>query len=367
MSRSATTLAVLRRHTIARALFAPGTLPEAIDRIGFVQADPIRAPARAQDLILRQRVRDYRAGDLERQYPTLQVEEDYFVIYGFLPHATAALLHLRGARPLGAAARRQGERLVAAVRSCGELHPRNALSEDRDGRTRNYWGGTSRTTTFLLDRLHYAGDLRVARRDNGNRVYALTRHRRDNPDPDSAQHRADALVRLILRLYAPLPMPSLAPLVAGLRGCAPGLHREIRRAVERLRLLAPQARIGGTTWVWPDDESPGQAAAVDPSVVRLLAPFDPIVWDRRRFEAFWGWPYRFEAYTPVARRRFGYYALPVLWRERVIGWANVSAPHGRLVAEIGYVRDAAPRGARYARELEAELARMAAFLAVQPR
>ena len=53
--------------------------------------------------------------------------------------------------------------------------------------------------------------------------------------------------------------------------------------------------------------------------VRLLAPFDPIVWDRRRFELLWSWPYRFEAYTPVAKRRWGYYALPLLWRESVIG------------------------------------------------
>ena len=58
----------LRRHAVARSLFTPTTLPRAIARLGFVQADPIRAPARAQDLTLRHRVRDYRAGDLERRY-----------------------------------------------------------------------------------------------------------------------------------------------------------------------------------------------------------------------------------------------------------------------------------------------------------
>ena len=57
--------------------------------------------------------------------------------------------------------------------------------------------------------------------------------------------------------------------------------------------------------------------------MRLLAPFDPVVWDRRRFELFWGWAYRFEAYTPAPKRKLGYYALPLLWRDRVIGWANV--------------------------------------------
>ena len=50
--------------------------------------------------------------------------------------------------------------------------------------------------------------------------------------------------------------------------------------------------------------------------MRLLAPFDPVVWDRRRFEMFWGWAYRFEAYTPAAKRQLGYYALPLLWRDQ---------------------------------------------------
>ena len=57
----------LRRYAVARSLFPPTTLARAIARLGFVQADPIRAPARAQDLTLRHRVKDYRAGDLVRR------------------------------------------------------------------------------------------------------------------------------------------------------------------------------------------------------------------------------------------------------------------------------------------------------------
>ncbi len=76
-------------------MFTPTTLPKAIKRLGFVQADPIRAPARAQDLTLRHRVVDYRAGDLERRYPRLAVEEDFFVNYGFVPREIHALMHPR--------------------------------------------------------------------------------------------------------------------------------------------------------------------------------------------------------------------------------------------------------------------------------
>jgi hypothetical protein len=95
--------------------------------------------------------------------------------------------------------------------------------------------------------------------------------------------------------------------------------------------------------------------------VRLLAPFDPVVWDRRRFELFWHWPYRFEAYTPLHKRRFGYYALPLLWRDRVVGWSNLTVVSGTLGSDIGYV-DGPQRERGFARELEAELDRMHEFL-----
>ena len=87
------------------------------------------------------------------------------------------------------------------------------------------------------------------------------------------------------------------------------------------------------------------------------------MWDRRRFELFWGWPYRFEAYTPPPRRKLGYYALPLLWRDRVIGWGNLSAKDGGLAAEFGYVGGHAPKQRDFRRGLVRELDRIQAFLA----
>ena len=95
--------------------------------------------------------------------------------------------------------------------------------------------------------------------------------------------------------------------------------------------------------------------------VRLLAPFDPVVWDRARFSLFWGWDYRFEAYTPAKKRKLGYYALPLLWRDRVIGWANADVKDGTLRATYGYVQSA-PRDRAFARALDAETDRLRAFL-----
>src|SRR5688572_32334726 len=95
MARPPLTLDDLRRYAVARSLFRPTTLRQAFVRMGFVQADPIRAPARAQDLILRQRVRGYRAGDLDRHYPALDLDEDRLHVYGFVARRLRPYLYPR--------------------------------------------------------------------------------------------------------------------------------------------------------------------------------------------------------------------------------------------------------------------------------
>ena len=100
--------------------------------------------------------------------------------------------------------------------------------------------------------------------------------------------------------------------------------------------------------------------------LRLLAPFDPIVWDRERFERLWGWAYRFEAYTPAPKRVRGYYALPLLWRGQVVGWANASVAEGRLTVEPGYVSGRPPRDAAFRPALALERHRLADFLGLAP-
>lgn len=355
-------LAVLRRYAIARSLGTPGTLQAAIDRLGFVQADPIRSPARAQDLILRHRVVGYRAGDLERHYARLDVEEDFFVNYGFLPRTAQALMHPRGR--LGAwprPGRKTGTEVLAFVQARGEAHPRDVDAHFAHGAVVNYWGGQSSATTHVLDHLHYRGLLRIARRDQGIRVYAP---RTPTPPPLGAAERrarADALVDLAVRLYAPVPSPTLAWLVNRLRLSVPQLAPELAHARARARTRLAHARIDGVEWCWPAEDDVTSLAGMVDLNVRLLAPFDPIVWDRRRFGWFWQWDYRFEAYTPAAKRKYGYYALPLLWRDRVIGWANARVVDGRLIAEPEFVSGKAP-GPRFLPRLRDELDRLEAFL-----
>src|SRR5207244_8100994 len=87
------TLKQLRRQAAHVTVHAPRTLARAIAQIEFIQSDPIRSPARAQDLILRHRVAEYRVGDLERRYSSLAAEEDYLYAYGFMPRHIRKFLY----------------------------------------------------------------------------------------------------------------------------------------------------------------------------------------------------------------------------------------------------------------------------------
>jgi uncharacterized protein YcaQ len=184
--------------------------------------------------------------------------------------------------------------------------------------------------------------------------------------PDAAVRRRnlDALVDVIVRKYAPLPTATLRSLVMRLRYGAPQSAGDVDRATTHAIRRLARARIGGVDWHWPQDEDPAKSSADVDDKVRLLAPFDPVVWDRRRFELFWGWRYRLEAYYPPAKRRFGYYALPILWRDRVVGWANLSIANGVLMSEFGYAAGV-PRSPAYRRELALEMDRIRAFLLLE--
>lgn len=361
---------------MARTLFPATTLARAFARLGFVQADPIRAPARAQDLILRHRVRGYRNGDLEAGYDRLPVEEDFFVNYGFVTRDLQALMHPRdrGVRRTPAQRRRSAE-LLAFVNEHGTVHPRDVDRHFAHGTVTNYWGGASSATTHLLDDMHYRGLLRVARRAGGIRLYAA----REAPDRDTtiaaetsvrrpdareAAGRMDSLVDAAVHLYAPVPQATLAWLTRRLELAAPQWRRLVPGALARAKRRLGHGRAAGMSWYWPAGEDPTAVGSRPRGPrLRLLAPFDPLVWDRRRFELLWGWAYRFEAYTPRPKRRLGYYALPLLWDEAVVGWANLSVQEDVLHASLGFAAPR-PRGHDFDAALEAEIDAVRSFLGV---
>ncbi len=341
----------LRDHAISAASFGSVTLRQAVQRIGFVQVDPIRSPAPAQDLILRHRVRGYRAGDIERQYGRLDIEVDRLYAYGFMPRSTWQWLHPRIESPLSSIEMQVLEIAQAKKR----ILPDDLVIHVGRKIVKNAWGGQSREATLALQSLHFRGFLRVADRHRGAHVYEPIQ----NPEPLDRPERLRQLVLVVASVLGPLSDRSLGTTLGYVAHHAPSLRG--------LRSLVPQlvdagdlatACIDGVRYLWP----PGRRRRNAPnSSVRFLAPFDPLVWDRQRFEHLWGWPYRFEAYVPAAKRQLGYYAMPMLWRDDIIGRVNVSNRDGKLVVERGFTKPIRNQRA-FEREFEVEVARLKGFL-----
>lgn len=283
-----------------------------------------------------------------------------------MPPGTRDLLHPRH-DPVGEAGRHTpaglSAEVLAFVCARGPTHP--ADLDARFGRKRavNGWGGTPKATTRALEGLRHFGLPRVAHRRDGIRVYEaappLPPDGRPGADPAG---RARRLVLLVVRLLAPVSPASLRGALALMARYNPGLGPLAPVAAAALRRgKLERGDVEGETYLWPVPEA-GVPSGPAPGRLRLLAPFDPLAWDRRRFEHPWGWPYRFEAYTPPGLRRLGYYAMPLLWGDSVIGWANVSAAGGRVQATLGYA-GRSPRSLAFRRALDTELARMERFLA----
>lgn len=343
-------LSRLRRHAVGATLFRPRSLKSAVERLGFVQADPIRAPARAQDLILRHRVTGYRAGDLERLYPSLNLEEDFLYAYGFMTQSVCDIVHPRPTPRLT----KLEANVLARVRDAGSVHPR-ALDE-HFGRERvlNAWGGFSQSTKRVLERLHYYGLIRVVRREAGVRIYEVCERSLNVSAP---AERFKELLLILVTALQPIPERSLYKMAARFRESMRADHRKALQALVASGELERHV-VGDVAYVWPAGR---HAYAEPPPVVRFLAPFDPLVWDRFRFEHLWQWPYRFEAYTPAAKRVRGYYALPLLWRDDVVGWANASVRNSRLTVDLGFVLER-PKSRAFKKALSDEIEQMQAFL-----
>jgi uncharacterized protein YcaQ len=309
------------------------------------------------DLILRNRVAGYREDDLLRHLhgrvgaepggPPLHPEgrvafEHYLpggVLAAFPIAAWPALLHhmeaLRARRRGYAGRLSAGEERLAA-RVLAELADRGPLTSDdiaHDGRAVTAWGSRTRLVKRVLDKLFFHGRVLVAARRGFRRVYDLPERvlpaavlRTPRP-PDAEARRWALLQRLRQRRLAVLTRAELA-LVAD----------DVRPV--RIEGCPPCAILAGDAGALGAADGDG---ALDPSP-RLLAPLDPLIYDRRLTARLWGFPYTWEVYTPEARRVRGYYALPILAGLELVGHVDPRADraHGRL--EV--VSRRAPRGVR---------------------
>lgn len=324
-----------------------------MEGLRFVQADPIRAPARAQDLMLRQRVAGYAAGDLEGSFPDLEAEEGYLFAYGFMRPEVWRDLRWRPRAALSVLERE----VLAAVTDLGEVHPRGL--DDRFGKQSvdNYWGGKSQATKQILDSLHHHGFLRVCRREKGVRVYSIPEGPEAGEDDPAKKYGRLALTTA--EVFGPTSRRFLMSELKSQNHLCP-TRSEREQVVDQLLASGALAelQVEGVSYLWIPELWQSMAPV---GRVRILAPFDPLVRDRQRFEQVWGWRYRFEAYVPAAKRERGYYAMPLLWQDAVPGWVNAKVEGSQLLVEVGFV-GARPRAKAFRLSLEAEVEAMALFL-----
>jgi uncharacterized protein YcaQ len=320
-----------------------------VTQLGFVQMDTIAVVARAQDLVLRARLEGYSPAQLKAL-----LEEDRFLFEHWTHDASVIPIawypHWKPRFRRDRARIRQsswwrsllGDRadeVIAHVleRITAEGPLRSADFEHPEKRG-NWWGWKPHKAA--LDYLWRSGDIAIARRIHFAKVYDLTE--RVSPEahalaePDPAAHLAwaceSAAERLVIFTPTELARFWGAVEIADARAfCARGVKR--KRLVEVLVDPAdggePQRAFALADWA---DRL--RALPEAPPGIRLLAPFDPVIRDRARLLRRMGFDYRFEAYTPPAQRVHGYYVLPILEGERLVGRLDPKLHRDRGELEI---------------------------------
>ena len=254
------------------------------------------------------------------------------------------------------------DEVLTFVREHGRTTAKDVQEHFDHGRIQR-WGGNLSMSTHLLEGLHYRGLLRVERRENGTRRYLASEPSTQDDGPEARLARAGQLLDVVVNLYAPLPAASFGYVCGLLRHGVRHLATEVRQIQNEAKSRYAHTEVDSVLWYWPRGENPGGARYCADDKLRFLTPFDPVVWDRRRFQLFWGWEYKFEAYLPAHKRRMGHYAMPMLWGEQVLGWANLKAVDGQLRHELGFAGQR-PRDKAFERALTDALVQMRTFLSL---
>jgi uncharacterized protein YcaQ len=314
----------------------------AIRRMGVLQIDTISVVARSPYLVLWSRLGDYDPCWLDQLLEEGQLFEYWAHEACFIPVEDYGLYRHRMIDPgsLGwkysasfmREHRDQVERVLAHIRSEGPV--RSADFERRDGKASGWWEW--KPEKRALEVLFTAGVLMIARRQQFHRVYDLAE--RVLPGWDDARMPAmeDTRRAFVLRSVKALGLAKAAWIADYHRTRPP--HLDPHGLADAGLLL--RARVEGwrePVFVHPDHApllERAAAGALVPTLSSLLSPFDPIVWDRRRALELFGFDYRLECYTPAARRRYGYFTLPILRRGVLAGRIDAKAHRRSGVFEL---------------------------------
>lgn len=323
-----------------------------IDQLGFVQVDSINVVARAHDLTLWNRLHGYRPSQLA---PLLEKDRRLFehwthdasiIPTAFYAHWKPRFRRDRERIPLSSWWRSLlGENatdVMAHVRQRIEQEgPLSSADFEHDRPNRGFWGW--KPEKAALDFLWRTGELAVARRVNFHKIYDLTERVfpdvHAQPEPDDETHIewicASAAQRLVL--FTPRELAAFWNAVevsAAQAFCTRAVKqgRIIPVEIELAQGGPPQEAFALTDFAKRLAALPDSADF--PSRVRLLCPFDPVLRDRARCLRRFNFDYRFEAYTPSEKRQYGYYVLPILEGDQLIGRLDPKLHRGDEHLEI---------------------------------
>lgn len=301
----------------------------AIRRMHVLQIDTIHVVARSPYLVLWSRLGAYPAEWLTELLAEGALFEYWAHEACFLPIEDFGLYRHRmlGAEQLGwryprewAAQNRDAlTRVLMHVRQHGPV--RASDFERTDGQAGGWWSW--KPEKRALETLFSAGELMIARRHNFQRIYDLRERvlpAWDDTQLLPAEHVRQTLALRAVRALGITTAGWVADYFRSAKRATAGLLPELAAAGQLIEVQVEGWSQPG--YLHPDNAALALAAAdgvLVPRLTTLLSPFDPLVWDRARALAMFGFDYRIECYTPAARRRYGYFTLPILWRGQLIG------------------------------------------------
>jgi uncharacterized protein YcaQ len=320
-----------------------GDVLEAVRRMGVLQIDSIAVVARSPYLVLWSRLGAYEPQWLDELLAEGALFEYWAHAACFVPIEDYGLYRrfmLDGSEKSRAwftAHPEEVRRVLERVRRGGPV--RSAEFARADGKGGGWWEW--KPEKRALEHLFAAGELMISRRDpNFHRVYDL-RERvlgRALPGWEDGLAPTHAEVRRALALKA---VRSLGVAVAR---WVPDYFRMPKKGVADLLdelagegSLLPARIEDRPAYVHPENARLAEAVASGeqrPSLTTLLSPFDPVVWDRARALELFGFDYKIEVYTPAARRRYGYYSLPILHHGALVGRLDAKAHRKEGLFEV---------------------------------
>jgi uncharacterized protein YcaQ len=223
--------------------------------------------------------------------------------------------------------------VLGRIREEGGL--RSADFERTDGRRGQGWWDWKKEK-LVLEMLFNTGELMIARRQNFQRVYDLPeRVRRGWPEPDlpTLEEARRALLVESVRALGVVPPRLALNYLFWIQAKAP-LLKQLKEMVAAGDLQ--EVAVEGSKEPWLAVAGPLEVPRKPPGPARarLLSPFDPVIWDRERASLLFGFDYQIECYTPAPKRKFGYFSLPILHGDALVGRLDAKAHRKEGVFEV---------------------------------